>query len=204
MVRVAHGIVAKIQAFAISAALFTLLVSIAHGQSIDEQAKALNLITETADRICNVVSDKGTANSSEVKGDINVQLSRLASLLAAAGITGTASITNEAYQGPLRQDLAKVLNDNATCKLQVFISLQNKLILQAPSATPKIFKTVVCTGEYESNCPGPHHLFYTCGYFGSDNEIATKVCAKGPQKVLRLKTVSGHKCGYALIEVTCD
>jgi len=192
--------------FQIAAIVVIVITSIstARGQSTDAQAQALALITATADKICNVVTDKGTANSSEVKGDISIQLSGLASKLADAGIRGAGSITNEAYQGPLRQDLTKVLSDNSACKLQVFNALQAKLILQVSAPTPKRFKTIVCTGEYERNCPGPHNVFYTCGYFGTDDEIAVRVCAKGPPKTLRIKTVGGNKCGYALIEVTCD
>jgi hypothetical protein len=117
-------------------AMFIVLISTARAQSSDEQAKAIDLITSTADKICNVVTDKGTANSSEVKGDISAQLSGLASKLAEAGFKGSGSITNESYQGPLRQDLAKLLSDNSTCKLQVFTTLQAKLLL-SPQTQPQ-------------------------------------------------------------------
>jgi hypothetical protein len=69
--------------------------------------------------------------------------------------------------------------------------------------TPAQFKKTVCTGEYEASCAGPHDIFYTCGSFGSDDEIAAKVC-QVPSKALRLNTRGGNHCGYALIEVTCN
>jgi hypothetical protein len=189
--------------FQMIAAAVPVIASISAAHATDVQT-VLALITDTADKICNVVTDKGTASSSDAKVDINAQLSGLASKLAAAGVTGTASITNEAYQGPLRTELAGLIKDNSACKTHVFDTLQGKLLSAIMPPPPSTFKVLVCTGEYESNCPGPHNAFYTCGYFGTDDEIAAKVCANGPPKVLRLKTVGGNKCGYALIEVTCN
>jgi hypothetical protein len=68
---------------------------------------------------------------------------------------------------------------------------------------PPTIKKIVCTGENENNCPGAHDIFYTCGYFGSDEEIAEKICTGIKAGHVRLKTVGGNRCGYALIEVTC-
>jgi hypothetical protein len=42
------------------------------------------------------------------------------------------------------------------------------------SPTAKPITTIVCTGEIEKNCPGAHDIFYTCGYFGTDQQIADK------------------------------
>ena len=61
----------------------------------------------------------------------------------------------------------------------------------------------VCTGEFEANCAGAHDVFYMCGYFGSDDEIAKKLCPDQPSRAIRLNTKGGNKCGYSLIEVTC-
>jgi hypothetical protein len=76
----------------------------------------------------------------------------------------------------------------------------------APAAAPALPATKVtkrvCTGEYEANCAGAHDAFFTCGYFGSDDEIAAQIC-KGPSKAVRVNTKGGNKCGYSLIEVTC-
>lgn len=64
-------------------------------------------------------------------------------------------------------------------------------------------KKIVCTGEIESNCPGAHDIFYTCGYFPTDDAIAKNVCSEVQAGHVRLKTVGGNMCGYALIEVDC-
>ena len=60
------------------------VVHVADAASLDAP-QALDLITATADRICNVVSTKGEAESSEVKGQVKAQLSGLAAKLADVG-----------------------------------------------------------------------------------------------------------------------
>ena len=94
-------------------------------QSIDAQQKALELITNTADRICNVVSTRGEASSAEAQGNIKAQLSGLASKLAEAGVAGSGKVTSERYQNVLRQDLSATMRDSAKCKLDVFNSLRS-------------------------------------------------------------------------------
>ncbi len=64
-------------------------------------------------------------------------------------------------------------------------------------------KKIVCTGEHEANCPGAHDVFYTCGYFGTDEQIADGICAGIKAGHVRLQTTYGNHCGYSLIEVTC-
>ena len=70
-----------------------------------------------------------------------------------------------------------------------------------PVAAPVI--KIICTGEFESQCAGPHGFFYTCGYFGSDDQLASQVCGQPSATSLRLNTKSGNRCGYALIQATC-
>jgi hypothetical protein len=108
-----------------------------HAEAADTQ-KVLDQITSTADKICNVVSTRGEANSSEVKGSVNAQLSGLAAKLANLGVSGTGSITSEQYQNVLRSDLATTLKDNAACKLRVFDALQSKLLGPGPALAPGI------------------------------------------------------------------
>jgi hypothetical protein len=68
---------------------------------------------------------------------------------------------------------------------------------------PEPIKKIVCTGEKEGNCPGAHDIFYLCGYFGSDQQIAEGICKGLKSGYVRTKTTDGNKCGYSLIEVTC-
>ncbi|MET3990583.1 hypothetical protein ABID65_002218 [Bradyrhizobium sp. S3.9.2] len=73
----------------------------------------------------------------------------------------------------------------------------------APAPQATVTRRVVCTGEFEANCAGPHDAFFTCGFFGSDDQIASQMCKGPPSKGVRINTKGGNKCGYSLIEVTC-
>src|SRR4051794_21144455 len=81
----------------------------AHADTFGNQQRALALITDTADRICSVVRDRGEASSSEVQGEVRAQLNGLASRLADVGVNGAGSISNGRYEGVLRGQLADTL-----------------------------------------------------------------------------------------------
>jgi hypothetical protein len=140
------------------------IVNVAHAASLDA-AGTLDLITKTADGICNVVSTKGEAESSEVKGEVKAQLSGLAAKLADAGISGSGIIKSDRYQNVLRQDLASTLHDNASCKLKVFGALQAKLL--SPPAPSKQFRrqheeghgpSQSSIGDYSPNIYNSHNI----------------------------------------------
>ena len=101
--------------------------------SLEAQQKALELITNTADRICYIVSTTGDANSVEAQGHVTAQLNGLASKLADIGVSGSGGFNNETYKNVLRQDLASTLNNSVACKLKVFDTLQNKLLETRPA-----------------------------------------------------------------------
>jgi hypothetical protein len=80
----------------------------------------------TADKICNIVRAEGSSDSSKVSGDAKAQLS---GFLAGIGISGGGSHNVDHYAGLLRQDLPTAFGDNAACKLRVFETLQQKMII---------------------------------------------------------------------------
>ena len=88
----------------------------------------LSLIANTADRICGVVKDTGSATNAAAKGVVNVELRGLATQLDTAGVQGSGGITTDAYQGLMRDQLGPVLQMTAQCKVQVFQTLQVKLL----------------------------------------------------------------------------
>jgi hypothetical protein len=75
-------------------------------------------------------------------------------------------------------------------------------VMETKQSKPVI--RIACTGEYEGNCPGAHDAFYQCGYTPPDDQIASQICKGAPSKAVRLKTLGGNRCGYSLIQVTCD
>jgi hypothetical protein len=127
--------------------------------------QALELITKTADSICNVVSTKGEAESSEVKGEVKAQLSGLAAKLADVGVSGSGAIKSDRYQNVLRQDLASTLHDNTSCRLKVFDALQTKLLSSATTSrsrrqTEEIQKppSMSTHGDYSPNIYNSHDV----------------------------------------------
>jgi hypothetical protein len=61
---------------------------------------------------------------------------------------------------------------------------------------------VVCIGEFEQNCPRKADLFYYCPP-EDDKSIAQLACNGHYVSVARMLTISGNKCGYAILEVHC-
>jgi hypothetical protein len=108
--------------------------SIAQAQAPEYKA-IIDLITNTADRICYVFADKGSASSTEVRGAVNVELSGLASRLAGAGVKGTGSISNDEYSNVLREDVGGLIRQSLACKERVFNSLLAKLLIVTPPVT---------------------------------------------------------------------
>lgn len=88
----------------------------------------LAIITDAADRFCNVVPVGGERQAVQVAADVKVEINGLLKKLAGLGVSGTGKYTSEHYVGVLQQDLAATLKDNATCKLKVFMTLQEKLL----------------------------------------------------------------------------
>lgn len=121
------------------------ITTTANGDEFDSQRRALDLITSTADRLCSVIATQGRTENSTIQGEIHAQLKGLASKFADAGISGSGTITNSQYQNVLQENLAETLKDNATCKMKVFGTLEEKLVTSpsgrglslAPTGVPK-------------------------------------------------------------------
>ena len=100
----------------------------AQSQTIDAQAKALDLITKTADSVCSIVTLAGNSQNLKVKGEVKAQLNGLIKQLADLGISGDADFNSDKYEGLIRTDLAAAIQNNAQCKFNVFDKLQAKMI----------------------------------------------------------------------------
>jgi hypothetical protein len=99
----------------------------------DTTEKALRLITDTADKICNTIPLEGEHRTLMLHGTAKAELNGLLKKLTDLGIQGSANYSSEEYTNVLQADLAKALQDNTNCKLTVFTSLQKKLI---PNSSP--------------------------------------------------------------------
>jgi hypothetical protein len=109
-------------------AIFAASEASAQSQSMDAQAKALDLITKAADSVCSTVKQAGSSESLNVKGEVKAQLNGLIKQLADLGINGAADFNSDQYEGVIRTDLATAVLNNAQCKFNVFDKLQAKMI----------------------------------------------------------------------------
>lgn len=62
----------------------------------------------------------------------------------------------------------------------------------------------ICNGEYHEKCPDQY--FYA--YCGEAKAVANSVCRQkgsvGARTLIAKGSSSGDKCGYTIIEVTCE
>jgi hypothetical protein len=95
-----------------------------------DTSQALIAITDTADKICGIVATSGNVTDVKVTGDVRAQLNGLAKRLADLGISAATEFSSRTYEGFIQQDLPAALKDLRDCKLKVFNTLQDKLIVR--------------------------------------------------------------------------
>lgn len=169
---------------------------VASAQAQDAKQQRITQAIDAAERIC-LVGNRFKF-SADVSG--NVTITKL--IPGAAGkvdIDRTQATGSQFFE---REDVRRLVDDDIrTCMKSEWPNVLRAL----ESALPTQFKRIACTGQYEGSCPGRHDIFYTCDYIpGSDAQIAAQMCQGSPSKALRINTVGGNKCGYALIEITCN
>jgi hypothetical protein len=96
---------------------------------------ALDLITETAQKICNDVPTAGERQSVEANGDVKAALNGLLKRLGDIGVSGAGKYEAEQYVGVLQKDLAVVLRENSECKVTVLRLLIDRVMPQAEAAS---------------------------------------------------------------------
>src|ERR1700736_2702884 len=79
-----------------------LLLGVPPALAQDSQ-RALNAITDTAEKLCGNVVASGQYNYMTVKGDVKAELSGLVKRLADLGISGTGDVTSSSYEGILQE-----------------------------------------------------------------------------------------------------
>lgn len=103
-------------------------------QDLAGQQKALQLITEAARSLCESAPQKGSSNSLELSGAAKAKLNGTVSKLADLGIEGAAKYQSREYEGVLQNEVAGLIQQTTNCRLEVFRTLQAKLI--TPSVRP--------------------------------------------------------------------
>jgi hypothetical protein len=103
-------------------------IETACAESLEKLTKALDLITDTADKICNIVRPEGSSQQMKVTGEVKAELGGLIKRLDDLGISGASNFETDEYEGVLQADLAVALQRNIECKLKIFQKLREKMI----------------------------------------------------------------------------
>ena len=174
----------------VAAVLLTFTPSLTLAQA--PSSADVNHAIDAAERICLV----GNRYKFQVDASGNLTISKLLPG-AAANVTvdraeakGSQFFENEEVRRLVDQDIRDCMKGQWAAVLPYLAGLHKQP-----------YTKIACIGQFEGNCPGPHDFFYTCGYFGPDEQIAAGICQ--PSQARRIKTVSGDKCGYGLVEITC-
>jgi hypothetical protein len=96
----------------------------------------LIVIASTAERICGVVKDQGSASTAAAKGAVSVELRGLASQIQTTGGQNSGSITTDEYVGVVREQAAPLIRDLSNCRFQVFTILVKSMSPSQTSPTP--------------------------------------------------------------------
>jgi hypothetical protein len=105
---------------------------------LQQQASALNMIADFANRICTAIPLEGNTTESDVHGKLSMEVSGLLKKLATAGIEGGAKYQSTEFQGLLQKDLVGALRDSTNCKLRVWADLKDKLLPSATTASAAV------------------------------------------------------------------
>jgi hypothetical protein len=96
----------------------------------------LIVIANTAERICGVIKDQGSASSAAAKGAVSVELRGLASQIQTTGGQNSGSITSDEYQGLVRDQVGPLMKDLSNCRFEVFKILVFKITPGGTSPAP--------------------------------------------------------------------
>jgi hypothetical protein len=81
----------------------------ATAQDLAQQSAALKEIRETAADICYTVQQEGQYSESELSGKVQAQLNGVISKLVQLNVEGAGKLSNQQYQGVVREQLASTL-----------------------------------------------------------------------------------------------
>lgn len=103
----------------------------------DTNQRALDMIRDFAEGLCDTVQTKGNSQYISLSGTAKTELRGVIKKVADLGIQGAAKYQSADYEGVLQADLAKLLSNQTTCKLEVWRDLKDKLIDTPSNNTPQ-------------------------------------------------------------------
>lgn len=108
------------------------IVQVPSANSQENHREALDLIYKFADKMCIAMPIEGQGSDLVLSGEAKAELNGLLGRLAELGVDGTAFFQGNRYKGVLQKDLVSALNTTTNCRIKIFMSLQDKLISNAP------------------------------------------------------------------------
>ncbi len=115
---------------------FTHLPQSAEAMTLDEQAKALQIIADYAARMCDTVPIEGNGENVELNGTAKAELSALIKKVVDLGGQASVSYLRNEYKNVLQKDLADSLKDSRDCKRDINRQLMQRLLPIEPAVPP--------------------------------------------------------------------
>jgi hypothetical protein len=109
----------------------------------DELRENVDLITETADKLCYTVQQEGSQSQVKISGDIDAELSKFLKKLADIGGKVAVEYSKEDYIGLARDQLGQALKNSADCKKDVFDKLYTLYLKPQTSDSKKKISDIV-------------------------------------------------------------
>jgi hypothetical protein len=100
---------------------------------IKHNRELLDLITDTADKMCKDIPLKGSGSDFAASGNLSAEVSGLAKKLTDAGAKIEGSYQSHEFQGLLQQDLLKALQNSTQCRLLIWKDLKGQFLPNAPA-----------------------------------------------------------------------
>ena len=121
----------------------------AQAQTLEAAQQALQLISNTANDICQAAPLEQTNRGVDLSGEASAKVGGLVGKLADLGVSGAAQYQSGASKGVLQKDLIAAIQSANDCKLQVFRMLEAKLLpspppaARAPAPRPSTLRCIV-------------------------------------------------------------
>ena len=174
--------------------------------SANEIIEKLDYISKFASDNCVAVKTSGNATSTEIKGGVTAGLGGLFRKFTDVGGNGSVDSKISTYDGLVQEQLPLALTHLDECKAKVRDVLLGFLFPKPEQGKPEkhAVDAILCTGEYEGNCPGPHQLFLGCPGVSDEAKVARFCIGKGGTSTPLKVGISGNGCGYGLYKITCN
>jgi len=105
-----------------------LLATSARADELEDISKALDTINRFASSICGKPDLRGSSSASELDGKVGIEANTLVRQLTGLKIEAGGRLQSTQYQGLLQKDMLAALKDSATCKVNLYDDLKDRIL----------------------------------------------------------------------------